>query len=72
MHFLHSLTGDQAAQLRALLMRKDLRERERTRLTAVMLSAQYGFASRSWLACIKLAALRIGLMLISKEVFPLC
>ena len=39
MRFLHSLTSDQAAQLRALLTGKDLRERKR--LTAVMLSAQY-------------------------------
>jgi hypothetical protein len=41
MRFLHSLTGDQAVQLRALFTRKDLRGRERKRLTAVMLSAQH-------------------------------
>jgi|GEM_PF-7121420 len=41
MRFLHSLTDDQAAQLRALFTRKDLREREGKRLTAVMLSAQH-------------------------------
>lgn len=41
MRFLPSLTGEQSTQLRAIFTRKDLRERERKRLTAVMLSAQY-------------------------------
>src|SRR5215217_7684965 len=41
MRFLHSLTGEQQAQLRSIFTRKDLRERERKRLTAVLLSAQH-------------------------------
>lgn len=41
MRFLHSLTGEQHAQLRTIFTRKDLRERERKRLTAVILSAQH-------------------------------
>src|SRR5215218_8268058 len=41
MRFLHSLTGEQHAQLGSIFTRKDLREPERKRLTAVMLSAQH-------------------------------
>jgi transposase len=41
MRFLPSLTSEQHALLRAIFTRKDLRERERKRLTAVMLNAQH-------------------------------